>query len=115
MPGLIIVKDHRQIDERSLAFGRAIAVHLAQHPELISRARATVARWLETCSPGARSTLLEWQDALMGPPDGVHALLTGTDERATRLRQSNPFAGVLSQQERTALLKHFESYDTAPA
>jgi len=38
-------------------------------------------------------------------------LLTGTDERAIRLRQSNPFAGLLSQLERNEILLRFESYD----
>jgi hypothetical protein len=52
---------------------------------------------------------------LDGPPEGVVAVLTGEDERATRLRQSNPFAGVLSQQERNAILLQFESHDPATA
>src|SRR5438552_5653680 len=95
------MKRHGHIDERSLAFGRAIAAKLSQHPELIDRARATLRRWMTTCSPRAASTLQEWLVALDGPLEAVIALLTSTDEHATRLRQSNPFAGVLSQQERT--------------
>jgi hypothetical protein len=35
---------------------------------------------------------------LDGPVDGVVTLLTSPDERATRLRQSKPFTGVLSNQ-----------------
>jgi hypothetical protein len=107
------MKDHRRIDERSLAFGRAIAARLPAHPELIDRARATLAHWLTTCSPRSRSTLQEGAAALDGPIDGIIALLTGADERAARLRQSNPFAGLLSQQERNAILRQFESYDAA--
>jgi hypothetical protein len=106
---------HRRIDERSLAFGRAIAARLAERPELIDRARATLVRWLATCSPGARPALEEWLAVLDGPSDGVTALLTGNDERAVRLRQSNPFAGVLTPQERTAILRRFESHDAASA
>jgi hypothetical protein len=106
---------HRLIDKRSLAFGRAIAERIAARPELVARARATIVRWLATCSPGARPALEEWLAALGGPTDGLIALLTGTDERAVRLRQSNPFAGVLTPQERTAILRRFQSHDTAPA
>src|SRR3982751_3279954 len=98
------MKTHRRIDARSRAFGGAIAAKLPGHPELIGRARETIRRWLTTCSPRSRETLQEWLDALDGPVEGVVALLTGDDERATRLRQSNPFAGVLSQQERNAIL-----------
>ena len=103
------------IDERSLAFGRAIAERVAARPELIARARETVGRWLVTCSPGAQPALEEWLAALDGPPEGVIALLTNTDERAVRLRQSSPFAGVLTPLERTAIIRRFQSHDAAPA
>jgi len=106
---------HRLIDERSLAFGKVIAERVARQPELIARARATTVRWLETCSAGSRSTLEEWLMALNGPSEGVIALLTGSDERAARLRQSSPFAGVLTPQERTAIVRQFASHDAAPA
>jgi hypothetical protein len=107
------MRDHRLIDERSLAFGRAIAERLRQRPELVDRARATLQRWLSTSAASVRPALEEWQVALSGPVDGVIALLTGTDERAVRLRQSNPFAGVLSQSERNRILKQFEAHDSA--
>ena len=109
--------DHRIIDERSLAFGRAIAARLADDPSLLARARANVARWMQTASPGVKPDLAAWSAALEGPLDGVIQLLTGNDERAARLRQSNPFAGVLSQQERLAILKQFapEQHDPATA
>jgi hypothetical protein len=100
--------DHRRIDERSLALGRAVAARLAKHPELIARARAAVERWLTTCSPRSREALEAWRDALGDPtPDRVVALLTGTDERATQLRQSNPFAGALPNSERNAIFRAF--------
>src|SRR5437773_763644 len=90
------MKDHRRIDERSLAFGRAIAARLAERPaDVTALARANIHRWMMTCSAGSRPALREWLDALDGPLEGVIALLTSPDERATRLRQSNPFAGVL--------------------
>lgn len=107
--------DHQRIDERSLAFGRAIAGRVTAHPELIAQARETVTRWLQTCSPGSRSTLREWLAALDGPVEGVLHLLTSRDERSTRLRQSNPFAGVLSQQERNAILRQFHAHDPTAA
>ena len=107
------MRDHRNIDARSLAFGRAMADRLAEHPELLDQARQTLARWLTTCSPRSKSTLEEWQAILGGPVEGVIALLTGTDERATRLRQSNPFAGLLPQEQRNEILRQFEAYDAA--
>jgi len=98
---------HRQIDERSLAFGRAIAARLVEQPELIVQARANLTRWLITCSAGVRPALHEWLAVLDGPSDEIIALLTAGDERATRLRQSNPFAGLLLNEERNRILREF--------
>jgi hypothetical protein len=98
---------HRQIDARSLAFGRAIAARLIEQPELVEHARANIDRWLKTCSPGVARTLQEWLAVLDGPLSGTIELLTADDERATRLRQSNPFAGLLSNQERNRILRQF--------
>jgi hypothetical protein len=107
--------DHRVIDDRSLAFGRAIAARLADDPSLIELARANLARWIPTASPGVQPDLAAWSAALEGPLDGVIQLLTGDDERATRLRQSNPFAGVLTPQERLTILKQFREHDPSTA
>ncbi len=104
---------HSTIDDRSLAFGRAIAARLVADGSLLERAGATLARWLESCSPQARPTLLEWKSALERPLEEVVALLTGSSERAVRLRQSNPFAGVLPQDERLAIIREFEAREFA--
>jgi hypothetical protein len=105
------VQDHRLIDERSLALGQAIAERLRSDPGLVALARANLERWSKTCSPRSKSTLQEWLDVLDGPPDGVIALLTGEDERAVRLRQSNPFAGALPQKVRNEILLRFQARD----
>jgi len=109
------MKSHASIDRRSLALGQAVAARLRDDPALIQRGRATLARWLTTCSPQVRPALLEWEAALQPPVSHVLELLTGTSERAVRLRQSNPFAGVLSPRERTAILKEHAAYDEASA
>lgn len=109
------MKDHRLIDERSLAVDRLTAEKISAHPELVDRARATLARWLQTCSPRVRPVLLEWQSVLDGPREELLALLVATDERATRLRQSSPFAGILSAEERAAIIRQFRSHDPAAA
>ncbi len=49
----------------------------------------------------------EWQAILDGPHEGVVACLRERSERATRLRQSSPFAGLLTQRERRAIYESF--------
>jgi hypothetical protein len=105
------MRDHRLIDKRSLAFGREIAARLQEHPEWIDRARKNISRWLKTCSSREQSTLNEWQAVLNGPPRHIVELLTDPGENATRLRQSNPFAGVLAEKQRLAILREFQAYD----
>ena len=109
------MKDHRLIDERSLAFHRLIAAKLRSHPALAEKARANLARWLETCSAGAKPALLEWQLLLSGPFDDLLAFMEATDERATRLRQSSPFCGILTEEERLAIIRQFQERESTAA
>ncbi len=105
------MRNHDLIDQRSLAFGQAIANRLIVDPSLIDFARANINQWMATCSPGVGKTLNEWSAVLDKGLEATLMTLTGPGERNTRLRQSNPFAGLLSQQERNAILLKFESYD----
>ena len=109
------MKDHRLIDERSLAFDRLIAAKLRSQPALVEKARANLTRWLKTCSAGAKPALLEWQRLLTGPFDELLALMEATDERATRLRQSSPFCGLLTEEERLGIIREFQARESAAA
>jgi hypothetical protein len=54
--------------------------------------------------------LIEWQEILENwPLEKVLGLLTSFDEEARRLRQSSPFCGILSQEERLAIFKEYEA------
>ncbi len=109
------MKDHRLIDERSLAFDRLIAAKLRDQPALLETARGNLARWLETCSAGTKPALLEWQRLLAGPFGELLSLLEATDERATRLRQSSPFCGILTPDERLSILREFQARESHAA
>lgn len=109
------MKDHRLIDERSLAFDRVVARKLRANPDLISKAQANLRRWLVTCSAGARPVLLEWQRLLEGPTEALFAQLQATDERAARLRQSSPFCGVITPEERNRILREFHARESSTA
>lgn len=107
------MRGHQLIDARSLAFGREIAAMLAHRPSLVETAKANLARWMKTAAPATLPALQEWAGALDGPIEGVVALLTADDERATRLRQSNPFAGVLPPVVRNRIIREFQGHDAA--
>lgn len=100
---------------RESTFGNAIAALLAAEPELIDRAKATARRWLTLCAPAVQPALWQWLQTLDGPMKGVIAVLTSSDQWAVELRQSNPFAGVLPEQQRLAILRQFHAYDKSAA
>jgi hypothetical protein len=104
------MSNHQNIDLRSLAMDQRTAEKLLANPALVDRGLANLDRWLKTCS-----VLIEWQTLLQRPLPEVILVLRSTDQRATRLRQSSPFAGLLSVSERTEILKRFPTREPQPA
>ena len=98
--------DHTRLDERSLALHQLVAEKLRAAPALLDKARANVRRWQEA-NESPSPALTEWAQILRSPANDVLALLTERSPRATRLRQSSPFAGILTEEERRAV---YESY-----
>lgn len=106
---------HDWIDERSLAFGHAIGERVRANPQLV----AVAARRLDEWEAGAAArgdarvlpALREWREILRTYSLDALVTLLGADasEHATRLRQSTPFVGILTAQERERILSHFES------
>ena len=100
--------DHDRLDERSLALHRLVAAKVQAVPGLLDKARENVRRWQEA-NRSPSPALAEWAQILAAPASQVVALLAERSERATRLRQSSPFAGILTEEERRVV---YESYST---
>ena len=100
--------DHSRLDERSLALHELVARKVQAAPALLDKARGNVRRWQEA-SGSPSLALAEWEQILSSPVDQVTAFLVERSERATRLRQSSPFCGILTEAERQAI---YESYST---
>ena len=103
-----IYSDHTRLDERSLALHQLVAQKVLAAPALLDKARENLRRWQET-SGGPSLALAEWEQILGGHVDQVAQFLTERSEKATRLRQSSPFCGILTEAERLAI---YESYST---
>jgi hypothetical protein len=92
-------------ERRSLAISAAIARKLVENPDVVmSKARTNLERMRATATH--EFAWIDIWDAVLGL--GVHhvsSLLTSTDQFARDLRQSSPFAGVLSETMRAEAIR----------
>lgn len=105
-PGLL---KHRVIEARSLAMHCLIAQKIGSDPRLLDVARRNLAAWSARYGDNPPRALEEWRAILSRPWPEIAALITDGGEAATRLRQSSPFAGVLTQSERRRLYEAFRA------
>jgi hypothetical protein len=106
------MKTHVSIDKRSMALHDAVVRKIDADPEHkgIAKARSNCVRWVEMGSNcGA---IQEWLQILNNPWSEIRKVLLDTSEYGCRLRQSNPFSGILSNQERWAIYKRFKDNET---
>jgi len=96
---------HRLAEARSLAYHRAIAERLRREPALIESVAARLRREAAGDDPHRRYWAEAWLEVLERPLEACISFLTDPGERATELRQSTPFAGLLPPKERWAIHK----------
>lgn len=97
---------HARIDQRSIALHRAVADKLSADPGLLRIATANLDRWYPT-SGAAAPYLDTWRKLLDLPLEELLRLMVDQSEQMTALRQSSPFAGVLTPPERWAIYARF--------
>jgi excisionase family DNA binding protein len=95
---------------RSLWLHRAVAGHIARDPEVTLRlAQENATRRLANGpSSGSARWLRRWLRLIDQGPEPVMQALTSSANAARELRQNTPFAGVLSERERLAILGAFQ-------
>jgi hypothetical protein len=101
-------RTHDWIDARSLALARATAEKLRRDPARFVVVIENLQRWRQQMQPWP-AALQEWADILTQGQSAAIAALTEDSERGRRLRQSNPFAGVLTPQERNTIFTEYEA------
>jgi hypothetical protein len=105
-PGLL---KHRIIEARSLAMHCLIAQKIGRDLRLLDVARRNRAAWRARYGDEPPRALEEWRVILARPWNEIAELITDTGEAATRLRQSSPFAGVLTLSERRRVYEAFRA------
>jgi hypothetical protein len=95
--------------QRSLWLHRAVAGKLALDPErVVARAQRNLARMRAAHPRGmVRDDFDAWEALLDGSRDQLFDVLMSGSPSAVVLRQNTPFAGVLTERERTKALAAF--------
>lgn len=98
---------------RSLWLHRAAAAHVARDPiNSLTEARARTEQLLAGRPDGAQ-WLRQWLTIINRGPETVMRTMTSTDPLARELRQNSPFLGLLSEDERMAVLSAFREARSA--
>lgn len=96
---------------QSLQMHRKIAAMMERGPEaVIGKALRNLHRWISRQQGDAPEVYQEWLKRLTCmPPNKMAEFIVSESELATRMRQSSPFAGVLSPREVWAIKKSHEA------
>lgn len=111
-PKMYFMDSHQEIDRRSLILAKAIVNRIDSDPARkgLEKARRNCRRWLADRNDRA---LLEWLGILDKSWAEIRLILLDESEKGKRLRQSTPFCGVLSPQERWDIYRNFNPDETA--
>jgi len=91
----------------SLALHRAVAFRLRSNPNLIRHAETNLQNWL-SINPNTPAWL-EWRTILEKESlENILKIITAETDEGQRLRSSSPFAGLVTAEERRAIIEYCE-------
>lgn len=102
---------HRLLEARSLAMHAVIAAKIERDPSLLTIPRNNLQRWKSRWQGAgdAPAWFDEWREIMRRPWQEIAALITEPSENSARLRQSSPFAGVLTPAQRRQIYEAFRA------
>lgn len=101
-------------DQLHLALASAAAAKLRREPDLFAKVRRQLVRWranLDGTQVGTRPYLERWEALAAQGPEAMIAQVLESSEQATAMRQTAPFAGVLTSQERMAIIRALKAHN----
>jgi hypothetical protein len=101
--------EHRLLEARSLAMHAVIAAKIERDRKLLDIARSNLQRWRARWKEDVPAWHDEWSAIVQRPWPEIAAIMTEPSEEGARLRQSSPFAGVLSVDERRRIYEAFRA------
>lgn len=86
-----------------------IAAKITRDPELLAKPRENIERWSARIGKNPPRWIAQWRSILALPWPQIAALITTPSEEGARLRQSTPFAGILTAEERRRIYEAFRA------
>ena len=103
---------HSRIDARSLDLHDLVAKKITLKPELLEIAKSNIQQWRLLHQDQSSKTepyyLKEWEDIINQGVEKVCIFLRDNSEYAKEMRQSSPFAGILSDDERLEIFQKWK-------
>ncbi|OGQ79095.1 MAG: hypothetical protein A2289_03005 [Deltaproteobacteria bacterium RIFOXYA12_FULL_58_15] len=96
-------------DRRSLFLHHAIALELKNNPDVVRRSAQKNIRLMKQKNPGAKSLLNQWEVLLKLPVEALQSVIVDERPYARELRQTTPFAGILSADARAKVYRNFRA------
>ncbi|MEO7300715.1 MAG: hypothetical protein ABI042_19290 [Verrucomicrobiota bacterium] len=108
LPDEKFLRSHQWMDACSLEMCRVIAGKIQRQPELMHIARKNLKRWKKIRRPCPQA-VKEWDSILKNnDPERILEILTQDNDTGQRLRQGDPFVGILTETERLQILRAFK-------
>ena len=104
-----VYSSHRLVEARSLAMHAVIAAKIERDASLLAVPRENLRRWRSRWDEKVPAWFSEWVRILERPWPQIAAVITEPSENGARLRQSSPFAGVLTAVERRRIYEAFRA------
>ena len=102
-------RSHQWVDARDLKMARLIAEKVRRSPAKFQEAVETLKGWRRTLRP-VPEAVLEWERIFRRHTrEEVLQIFTQNNEEGQRLRQSDPFCGILTEEQRWRFLREYEA------
>ncbi len=103
-----ILNRHRKLELRSICLNEAIGRKISLDPTIIESTKNEI---IKLISEHKESSIyfLRWLEILNSPLDFIQSKLIEDGEEMAALRQSSPFAGILSPKERWEIYETFRT------
>ena len=93
-------RGHSEIDRRSLVRARLVVAKIDAQPELVEVGVQNLERWIRQAGDRPNQCNVEWLNLIRTKPWGeLRNILLEESDEGQRIRSSQPFAGLLTDEE----------------